>query len=173
MEFTSDNGTTWKRTPPLNDKKIRIIQPSILLLPGGRIEMLCRSKSSVILSSWSDDNGFTWSDFVSTGLPNPDSGIDAVSLKDGRQLLVYNHIAKGRYMLNVAISENGSEWEAAALLENDEKNSEYSYPAVIQTSDGMVHITYTWNRKQIKHVIIDPLKISSKPFIDGRWPDEK
>jgi predicted neuraminidase len=172
MEFTSDNGLTWERTPPLNDKRTRIIQPSLIIHTGGMIQMLCRSKSSVILSSWSDDNGHTWSEFNSSGLPNPDSGIDAVSLKDGKQLLVYNHLTKGRHMLNVAISDNGKDWKAAALLENDIKSAEYSYPAIIQTKDGLVHITYTWNRKQIKHTVIDPGKIITRPFINGEWPDE-
>ena len=173
MEFTSDNGLTWKRTPPLNEKRLRIIQPALLLHPGGMIQMLCRSKSSVILSSWSKDNGITWSQLTSSGLPNPDSGIDAVSLKDGRQLIVYNHTSRGRHILNVAVSENGKEWEAAAILENDVKDAEYSYPAVIQTDDGLIHITYTWNRKQIKHVVIDPEEITPRPFINGEWPDGK
>ena len=96
MEFTSDNGLTWERTAALNDKKTGVIQPSVLTYPGEKIQMLCRSTVSEILSSWSEDNGRTWSEFASIGLPNPNSGIDAVTLKDGRQLLVYNHQVKGR-----------------------------------------------------------------------------
>jgi predicted neuraminidase len=172
MEFTSDNGLTWERTPALNDKKTGVIQPSILTYPGGKIQMLCRSTVSEILSSWSEDNGRTWSELATVGLPNPNSGIDAVTLKDGRQLLVYNHQVKGRNMLNVAISDDGLEWKAATQLENDMRGKEFSYPAVIQTSDGLIHITYTWNRKQIKHVIIDPEKISALPVINGLWPEE-
>jgi predicted neuraminidase len=108
---------------------------------------------------------------VPLDLPNPNSGIDAVSLKDGRHLVIYNHLTRGRNMLNAAISKDGITWEAAVLLENDEKGTEYSYPAVIQTSDGLVHITYTWNRKQIKHVVIDPEKIVSRPFSGEVWPE--
>ena len=170
MEITSDNGLTWERTAPLNDKDIGVIQPTLLINPDGKIEMLCRSTISSILSSWSQDNGRTWSEFKSIGLPNPNSGIDAVTLKDGRHLLVYNHLTKGRNMLNVAISIDGKNWKAAALLENDKTGTEFSYPAVIQTNDGLVHITYTWNRKQIKHVVVDPEKIVSIPIIDKEWP---
>jgi predicted neuraminidase len=172
MEITSDNGFTWERTAALNDKATGVIQPTLLLHPGGKIQMLCRSTVSNILSSWSADFGRTWSEFTSAGLPNPNSGIDAVTLKDGRQLLVYNHLQRGRNMLNVAVSEDGISWKPAALLENDVKGSEFSYPAVIQTNDGLVHITYTWNRKQIKHVVLDTAKFVSISFTNGAWPDE-
>jgi predicted neuraminidase len=173
MEFTADNGLTWERTEALNDTiAIEAIQPTILLHPG-KIQILCRSTMGKILSSWSEDNGRTWSKLTPSSMPNPNSGIDAVTLKDGRHLLIYNHLNNGRNMLNAAISENGVDWKAAILLENDQKGKEFSYPAVIQTADGLVHVTYTWNRKQIKHVVIDPAKISSVAFSDGEWPAAK
>jgi predicted neuraminidase len=172
MEITPDNGLTWERTPFLNPKEIRAIQPTILLHKGGIIQMLCRGTGNWILSSWSKDNGRTWDELLPTTLPNPNSGIDGVTLKDGRHLLVYNHLIKGRNVLNVAVSGDGKAWEAVALLENDLKEKEYSYPAVIQSDDGLVHITYTWNRKLIKHVVLDPSKISSRPFQNGEWPVE-
>jgi len=173
MEITADNGLTWERTPFLNTREIRAIQPAILLHKGGSIQMLCRSAGvNSILSSWSDDKGRTWSELKPTTLPNPNSGIDAVTLRDGKQLLVYNHLIKGRNILNVAVSEDGKEWKAVALLENDLKDSEFSYPAIIQTDDGSVHITYTWNRKLIKHVVLDPSKISPQPYNKGEWPEE-
>jgi len=171
MEFTADYGNTWERTSALNEKKTGAIQPAVLIHPGGNLQLLCRSTISGILTSWSEDDGHSWSELVPSTLPNPNSGIDAVSLKDGRFLVVYNHLAKGRNMLNVTISGDGVAWEAAVLLENDQKGTEFSYPAVIQTEDGMVHITYTWNRKQIKHVVIDPEKIVTKPFPDREWPE--
>lgn len=170
FETTSDMGLHWERTPAINDKTIAAIQPTILLHGDGSIQMLCRSKSSVILSSFSKDNGRTWSGLGTTGLPNPNSGIDAVTMSDGRFIMVYNHQVKGRNLLNVAISEDGLNWKAAAELENGPQRSEFSYPAVIQSSDGLIHITYTWNRKQIKHVVINPALIKAKPFSNGEWP---
>ena len=83
-----------------------------------------------------------------------------MTLADGRQLLVYNHTVRrgpfpsGRAILNVAISNDGKSWEPVLPLEKD--RSEFSYPAVIQTSDGKVQITYTFKRQSIKHVVLDP-----------------
>lgn len=166
MEFTNDRGRTWERTDPINDGvDIVAIQPSILKHPGGRLQILCRSINKKILTAWSDDNGRTWSELEPIDLPNPNSGTDAVTLKDGRHVLVYNHIEPDsdwgdRNILNIAISNDGLNWVEAALLENDiDSDGEYSYPAVIQSNDGMIHITYTWNRKMIKYVKIDPSKI--------------
>lgn len=177
FEFTPDRGLTWERTEAINDgKKLSAIQPSILKHPGGKLQILCRSKNKYILSAWSTDNGKSWSKLEPIGLPNPNSGTDAVTLKNGKHVLVYNHIKPGeewgdRNVLNLAVSENGIDWKAAVLLENDpDKEGEYSYPAVIQTDDGMIHITYTWNRKLIKHVVIDPSKLTTKPIVQGKWP---
>jgi predicted neuraminidase len=93
-------------------------------------------------------------------------------MKDGRHLLVYNHLISGRNMLNAAVSEDGIDWKPAVLLENDIKDTEYSYPAVIQSHDGMIHITYTWNRKLIKHVILDPGLLETRSFSGSGWPVE-
>jgi len=173
MEMTPDNGISWKRTEALNDRSISAIQPSVLIHPQGKIQLLCRTRQGKVFSSWSEDNGSHWTGLKPTELPNPNSGIDAVTLKDGRHIIVYNHLTEGRHMLNVAVSADGINWEAAVLLENDEKEAEYSYPAVIQSSDGMLHITYTWNRKLIKHIILDPNLIKSIRFENGDWPKVK
>jgi len=97
-----------------------------------------------------------------TALPNPNSAIDAVRLGDGRFLLVYNHSATNRNVLNIALSHDGQEWRAAGVLEN--AAGEFSYPAVIQARDGLAHITYSWNRQRIKHAIVDPAKLRPAPL---------
>jgi predicted neuraminidase len=81
-------------------------------------------------------------------------------------VIVYNHSAhridepKGnRYPLDVAVSRDGLKWEHALTLETKPVGSGYAYPAVIQTADGRVHVTYTLNRKQIKHVVLDPARL--------------
>ena len=172
MEFTSDNGLTWERTSAVNERSTGAIQPTILRHPGGKLQLLCRSTVSRILTAWSIDYGRTWSNLEPTVLPNNNSGIDAVTLKDGRHILIYNHLVKGRNALHAAISKDGINWQAAALLENEKPGTEFSYPAVIQSVNGLVHITYTWNRKQIKHVIINPALIVEKSFDGDEWPSE-
>jgi predicted neuraminidase len=159
FEWTSDLGKTWHKTEPVNDgKPIGAIQPTILFHPGGRLQALGRTKQDKIFEIWSSDCGKTWGEMKLTSLPNPNSGIDAVTLADGRQLLVYNHSIKGRSPLNVAISNDGKVWQSALILE-DEPGKQFSYPAVIQAKDGLVHITYTWKRKRIKHAVLDPSKL--------------
>ncbi|WP_235908331.1 exo-alpha-sialidase [Roseiconus nitratireducens] len=166
FEVTRDFGRTWKVIGPMNDESaFNAIQPSILTYPDGRMQILCRSKDGVIAESWSSDGGRSWSPMAATELPNPNAGTDAVTLNDGRQLLVYNHTVRsgqfpaGRNMLNVATSRDGKNWKPLLTLERD--RGEFSYPAVIQTSDGKVHITYTWNRQTIKHVVLNPEKVAS------------
>jgi predicted neuraminidase len=156
FERTSDLGQTWQATPPVNDgKDIAAIQPSTLFYPGGRLQALGRTRQDRIFEIWSEDEGKTWGKMTLTTLPNPNSGTDAVTLKDGRQLLVYNHSTKGRSPLNVATSKDGKAWEPLVTLE-DEPEKQFSYPAVIQTSDGLVHVTYTWKRERIKHAALKP-----------------
>lgn len=177
FEMTPDFGKTWKKTDPINDgKTLNAIQPSVLFHKDGNLQALCRTQNRAIAESWSKDNGKTWTPMTLTTLPNNNSGIDAVTLSNGWQLLVYNHVlppageTKGaRTPLNVAISKDGKSWYATLVLE-DSPVSQYSYPSVIQTSDGMVHIVYTWRRERIKHVVINPLKLQLTPIENGVWP---
>ncbi len=168
FERTADLGKTWTKTEAINDGKvIGAIQPSVLFHPQNRLQALGRSRQGNLWEAWSEDGGKTWGAMKLMALPNPNSGTDAVTLKDGRHLLVYNHTAKGRSPLNVALSRDGKEWLAALVLEN--QPGEYSYPAVIQSADGLVHISYTWRRERVKHVILDPAKLNLRAMPDGHW----
>ncbi|WP_339901621.1 sialidase family protein [uncultured Cyclobacterium sp.] len=166
FEISKDNGKTWEVVGPINDGvEFDAIQPSVLFHKDGSLQILCRTRQGVISESWSTDKGQTWSPMKATSLPNPNSGTDAVTLADGRQLLIYNHSTKegeepkGRNILNLAISDDGKEWKPFMTLENQPNESGYSYPAIIQSKDGMVHMTYTYDRKTVKYVVVDPSKI--------------
>jgi predicted neuraminidase len=171
FERTGDAGVTWTAAAPsasADGSAIDAIQPSILVHPRGRLQAVGRTRSQRVFETWSDDGGRSWTPIALTMLPNPNSGIDAVTLSDGRHLIVYNHTTKGRSPLNVAVSRDGKRWDAALSLEREP--GEYSYPAIIQSSDGRVHITYTWKRQRIKHVAIDPARLKPVPMPDGNWP---
>jgi len=171
MEWTKDEGKSWEHTPFLCDGRTQAaIQPTILTHGGDKLQIVCRNREKTTLwQAWSTDGGRTWSKLEPLALPHNGSGVDGVTLADGRQLLVYNHTHAGRSPLNVAVSKDGKEWQAAVVLEN-EPSSEFSYPAVIQTSDGLVHTTYTWKRQRVKHVTLDPAKLVLRPIKDGQWP---
>jgi predicted neuraminidase len=156
---------TWSRVGPIhNGREFQAIQPTFLTHAHGRIQALCRTREGVIATSISSDEGLTWSPMQATHLPNPNSGIAAVTLQEGRHLLVYNPLGSGesgwgeRGVLSLAISDDGSQWKPIGELEREEQG-EFSYPSMIQTTDGKVHISYTWNRRRIKHVILDPSAI--------------
>ena len=173
FERSTDMGATWTivRPPaPAAGNEIDAIQPSILIHPGGRLQAVGRSRSGRVFETWSSDGGRTWTAVSLTTLPNPNAGTDGVTLRDGRHLLVYNHVPRRRSPLNVAVSRDGKAWEAALVLESEP--GEYSYPAVIQSSDGRVHITYTWKRQRVKHVVVDPAGLKPVPMTDGNWPQQ-
>jgi alpha-L-rhamnosidase len=158
LEISSDTGRTWTRTAPLNDGiQFHIIQPSLLTYGADTLQLVCRSMENRLVSLWSFNNGQSWEAADTISVPNPNSGTDAVTLQDGRQLLVYNPTERyegkwggPRSPLSVAISTDGKKWEEILQLETEP--GEFSYPAVIQSADGKVHITYTWKREKIRYV---------------------
>ncbi len=173
FERSTDGGQTWTASEPVNDgKTIGAIQPSILFHGDTKLQVIGRTRQGRMFDIWSQDGGKTWGQMTLTEMPNPNSGTDAVTLQDGRQLLVYNHNPnnKGRSPLNLAISKDGKEWLAAMVIEDEPgAPNGFAYPAIIQTSDGLVHVTYTWRREKIKHVVVDPAKLALKPMTDRAW----
>lgn len=159
FEITEDPLGEWKSIGPVNNPdRFAAIQPTLLCFPkDGTVHALCRTRQGVIGEVVSEDQGKSWSRMKRTKLLNPNSGIDGVSLNDKRHLLVYNRSDSARTPLNVAITKYGKRWKPILRLE-DEKG-EYSYPAIIQSSDGLIHITYTWNRETIKYILLDPSRL--------------
>ena len=194
FEISDDKGKTWKMVGPLDaelsvptqnrkkggvnvddqeggeaikgegTKPIYAIQPSILKHKDGRLQILCRTRNAQVATAWSSDNGDTWSKVTLLDVPNNNSGTDAVTMKDGRHILIYNNFStlpgtpKGpRTPLCVAVSEDGINWQPVLTLE-DSPISQYSYPSIIQGKDGKLHAIYTWRRQRIKYAEIDPTK---------------
>lgn len=165
FERSEDRGQTWTVSDHVpSPLALDAIQPSILFHKDGALQAVARTRQGTTASTWSRDGGRTWSPLGAVDLPNPNSANDAVTLKDGRQLMIYNHAAhrvetpgKGpRWPLCLALSDDGVSWRRVLTLESEPIPDGYAYPAIIQTGDGRVHITYTHNRTRIRHVMVDP-----------------
>ena len=163
FEYSDDMGKTWRRTPFVeSDPGVKAIQPSIIVLPDGRLKALCRTRSRQVGVTYSSDNGETWSKLELSDVPNNNSGLDAVSLKDGGYALICNDWPieptkeKGaRTPLSILRSDDGIHWRHWITLE-DSPISQYSYPSIIQSRDGHLHAVYTWRRQRVKHVELIP-----------------
>lgn len=160
IEISRDHGKTWSTSKIRPDTSIQVIQPSIVQHSDGRIQVLCRSKENKVMSAFSSDQGDTWGPWQATNLLNPNSATDAIRLKNGLFMIVYNPAIagkdwwEGRTKLRVAISKDGLQWHDVLTLEDGVKGDEYSYPTIIQDAAGLIHVTYTWNRRGIKHIIL-------------------
>ncbi|MBQ0062751.1 MAG: family 78 glycoside hydrolase catalytic domain [Prevotella sp.] len=169
FELSDDDGKTWRRTDYVTaptdsatGKPVQAIQPTIIILPDGRLEALCRTRSRYIGRTFSTDNGETWSQLELIDVPNNNSGLDAVNLKKGGYALICNDRPiertkqKGdRTPLSVLRSDDGITWHHWVTLE-DSPIGQYSYPSIIQGADGHLHAVYTWRRQRIKHVELVP-----------------
>jgi predicted neuraminidase len=178
VERSPDQGRTWERVAIANGE-FNAIEPGILHADG-RLQLLCRSKEMHVPTTWSSDGGRTWSPLAKSGLYAVNSGGDALTLKDGRHLLVYNYRdrpggvpanyrpdllvgikgapsgERARWPLVIAVSRDGVTWSTAVTLEDAPVRHGYAYPAIIQARDGRIHVAYTFNREKIKHVVLDP-----------------
>ena len=134
-----------------------VIQPTLWEYAPGRIKMLMRSTQRVgyVCASTSDDFGRRWTPATQVAIPNPNSGLDAVRLSDGRIALACNPVPEGRTPLSVLVSEdNGATWPRRIDLEADA--GEHSYPSIIQAGDGRIHVVATYRRVRIHHYVLDP-----------------
>ncbi len=167
IERSTDNGKTWSKFGPITvptagadpkgssewDRTDGIIQPSVIALDAKHLRLYARStsKTGKICIAESSDGGVSWTQASTIDVPNPNSGIDAVAMKDGRIVLVYNNTPRGRTPLNLAVSKDGKrEFKMFHTLED--QPGEYSYPAMVQASNGDLLITYTWKRTRIRFV---------------------
>ena len=160
IAISEDDGETWSSSLPIIGRGLN--QPSLIVRKDGTIDAYMRDDGDApgrIMMSRSDDEAYSWTYAQKSEIPNPGASIEVLKLKSGNWLLVYNDNDDGRYSLAVAISDDeGKSWKWKRNLENT-KNGSFSYPSVIQTKDGKIHITYSYHladdEKSIKHVVFE------------------
>jgi predicted neuraminidase len=102
--------------------------------------------------------GQSWQSLGDLEIPNPNSAVAGVLLRNGARLLALNNIEAGRYRLVLMMSKPKSgEWHVVQTLENDEalpdhERKEFSYPYLLSANGDDAHLVYTWDRKKIRHV---------------------
>ena len=153
------------KTDDMKQHPIDCIQPSILKLKDGRLQVLMRTHNARLATSYSSDGGLTWTPVTLSEVENNQSGTDAVTMQDGRHVLIYNNFEtlpmtkKGvRTPCSIALSDDGIHWQHVLTLE-DSPIDQYSYPAIIQGKDGSLHCLYTWRRQRVAYKNIDLQKL--------------
>ncbi len=154
MAITKDDGLTWRFSkPPLG---YGIEQPTLFEKRDRTLVAYFRDSSPIhrIRKSESFDHGLTWSPVVQTDLQNPGSGIEVIRLEDGNIVLIYNDcVDDPRNSLAVSMSDDeGKSWKWTRHLESAEGPGRFDYPSIIQTKDGSLHATYSYNVQTIKYV---------------------
>lgn len=165
MAISDDDGTTWRPSLPLVGRGP--IQPSVVKKKNGNLFAFMRDSGddpARVHMSESKDNGETWQVSTKTTIPNTAS-VELLVLQDGRWAFLGNDIDDGRYRIGLFISDDeGKTWKWKTYLEKVEPNKgSFSYPSLIQTADGLLHITYSYHlekdKKSIKYVVVNPQKI--------------
>jgi len=168
---SDDVGRHWDRSDPIETPE-GVIQPALARLSDGRLLMLLRTlerENGALWQSFSDDEGRTWSAPTRTRLPNPNARVDVQSLASGALVLAFNDTPRGRTPLTLALSDDdGRTWPLRVNVETDE--AEFSYPALIQSSDGLCHLAYSHRRVNIAHVAFDEEWLRAQRKRKGRRP---
>ena len=169
IAISDDDGTTWRPGLPIVGRGP--IQPALAVKKDGTIVAYMRDSGDApgrVHISTSSDNGESWTASVKTDIPN-EASVELCVLKDGRWVFAGNDINDGRYQFSFYISDDeGKSWKWKEKIEYDNtKKGSFSYPCLIQTSDGLLHLSYSYSlgegKKTIKHVVIDPAKLTKNP----------
>ena len=156
VAISDDQGKSWKPSKPIVG--YGNIQPSIVQKKDGSLVAYMRDNGDSpgrILISTSKDNGESWTAAKESDIPNPGTSVDIIKLKNGNWVMVYNDIEEDRYSIAVSLSEDeGKTWKWTKQLERDDKKKgSFSYPSVIQTKDGEIHVTYSYKIGKVEKSI--------------------
>jgi len=162
VAISDDDGDTWHASLPIVGRGN--VQPALVQKKNGNIMAYMRDNGdapSRVQMSESSDNGYSWSAAQKTNIPN-EASVELLVLKDGRWAFVGDDEDDGRYRISLYLSDDeGQTWKWKRTLENDQKkNGRFSYPCLIQTDDGLLHISYSYSvgkeGESIKYIVVDP-----------------
>ena len=160
------DGQRWSYTKTRITGGRSYIQPSLICLDAQNIQVLMRScgLAKAVGLCRSSNAGATWDPPQSLDVTNSDSALDAVRLTDGTILMAFNDKESGRAELQLAASSDcGTTWKRLATVESEPEAAEFSYPAILQSREGNIHLLYTWQRKRIKHVTFNRAWLDASP----------
>jgi predicted neuraminidase len=162
MAISEDQGNSWRPSLPVVGRGP--IQPALALKKDGTIVALMRDSGDEpprVHRSESKDRGESWSATQKTQIPNTAS-VELLVLQDGRWAFLGNDIIDGRYRFQLYISsDEGATWPIKIPIEQVEPGKgSFSYPSLIQTKDGLLHMTFSSHagetQKSIKYVVVNP-----------------
>ena len=165
VAISDDDGTNWQPSLPIVGRGN--VQPSLIQKKDGTIVSYMRDNGDApprVQISESIDSGMTWTAAQKTEIPNTAS-VQVLKLSDGRWAFIGNDIDDGRYQISLYLSDDeGKTWKWKTHLEQVKKgDGSFSYPSMLQASDGMLHITYSYQREEklesIKYVVVNPALI--------------
>ncbi|MBN1803900.1 MAG: exo-alpha-sialidase [Sedimentisphaerales bacterium] len=165
VAISDDDGLHWRASKPIVG--LGPIQPTIVRKKSGTLVAYLRDSGGApnrVMISSSEDGGESWSPAVDTDIPNPGSSLEAISLKDGRWVMVYNDTERGRHSIAASLSDDeGKSWKWKRHIgRSDNRTKSFAYPSLIQADDGMLHLTYSYKEKglaTIRHCRFDADRI--------------
>jgi len=165
VAISDDDGESWRPSLPIVGRGP--IQPALVQKQNGEIMALMRDSGdppSRVHQSISRDHGESWTATTKTDIPNTAS-VELLRMDDGKFAFLGNDIEDGRYQLSLYISDDeGKSWKWKVRIEDEPtKDGSFSYPCLVQDKKGLLHMTYSYRKKEteksIKYVVVDPKKI--------------
>ncbi|KAB8196002.1 hypothetical protein FH608_011060 [Nonomuraea phyllanthi] len=171
----SQDMSTWKAYPEDHASWIRTpegsIQPTVVEVEPGHLVAYMRTGDGAIYKSESTDFARTWSAPVAEPIGNPNSRIAALKLNDGKLVLAYNPWVEHRSPLRLSLSpDKGRTWENSVDVEA-QSGPQFTYPVMTQSGDGFIHMVYSYNRNNIRHVVFNEEYLRDAVGLLSNWPE--
>jgi predicted neuraminidase len=190
VEVSSDSGATWKECDVQGSGGY--VQMNIVPVSPNHLVAFYRSRYADWIYKSESSDGCNWSTPEATTLPNNNASIQAIALKNGHLAMIFNntqaelkpeHADTGsRRILSMALSEDGGKtWPWIRDIENPTisqpilplEDAEYSYPSIVQSADGMIHVAYTFRRETIKYMKFNEEWIKHGTTVGGKPEDAR